>query len=339
MITKKHKDIVRWLDISLCVLVLMVFIGGITRLTQSGLSMTEWKPITGIIPPTSLLQWQYEFDEYKKYPEFKNSNMKMTLTDYKKIYYWEYIHRLLGRLIGVLFLIPFTYFFIKQKINKILIKKLLFLFLMGGFQGFLGWYMVQSGLTSNPYISHYRLAIHLFFTFIIIGYIYWIRLSLVTIKEDKIINHKYFNRFINLILVIFFIQLVYGAFMAGLKAGKFWNTFPLIDGKLIPYNLFELKPLYVNFFENSKMVQFIHRYLGLSLMIFIYLISFNLKELNLSLNLKCRNLVTIVTFQVFLGIITLISKVSIILALSHQFLAILLYLSLLNLKHSMRWKK
>ena len=339
MTDNKNINIILWLNISLFVLILMVFVGGVTRLTQSGLSMTDWRPITGIFPPANEEQWISEFNKYKEYPEYQNSDMTMTISEYKTIYFWEYLHRILGRFIGLLFIVPFAYFYLKKYLNKNLFKKLIFVFLLGGFQGFLGWYMVKSGLVNNPYISHYRLFVHLLCAFIIIGLVYWIKLDLLFSKEQKIGDFFYFNRLINIAIFLFFMQLMYGAFMAGLKAGKLWNTFPLIEGKIIPNGLFTLEPFYLNFFENHKLIQFIHRYLGLSLMMIIYYISFQLKEIDLKFNLKSKTLVTIVSCQVFLGILTLMSDVSIVLAVSHQILAILLMLKLLDLKHSIGWQE
>ena len=338
MKNKTDKYIYNWLQVSLIVLVVMVFIGGLTRLTHSGLSIVYWKPVTGIMPPLSYNSWMDEFEKYKEYPEYKKNNFNMTLNEYKVIYYWEYIHRLLGRIIGMLFFIPFIYFYYKKYLNTILVRKLSFLFLMGSFQGFMGWYMVKSGLVDIPEVSHYRLSIHLVLAFVIIGYIYKIQLSLKFFKRKVIENYNYYNKFIVIIILLFFFQIIYGAFMAGLKAGQFWNTFPLIEGKVIPTGLFVSDPLYLNFLENNKMVQFLHRYLGLLLMLLIYFFSYKLKNVNNVLNLKIRNLVTIVSCQVFLGIITLISNVPIILASFHQLIAIYLMLQLINIKHFLKYK-
>jgi len=316
----------------------MVAIGGITRLTQSGLSITYWKPITGIFPPISSDQWIDEFNEYKKYPEYKKLNFNMTINEYKKIYFWEYIHRMIGRLIGFLFFVPFIYFYFKNYLKKKIIKKLLFLLFLGSLQAFMGWYMVKSGLVENPHVSHYRLSIHLLLAFIIIGNIYKIELSLKYFIVKKNLNFIYFNRFLNIIIFLFFLQIIYGSFTAGLKAGKIWNTFPLMDGKIIPDNLFVMYPVYLNFLEYDKMIQFMHRSIGLLLMITIYIFSFQIKDLNPILNSKSRMLIALISCQIFLGIITLISKASIILALSHQLLAIFLLLQLINTKHFLKYR-
>ena len=331
------KYVINWLNFSLVIIIIMVVVGAITRLTQSGLSMPDWKPITGIIPPINNEQWKVAFDEYKKFPEFNKVNFNIELSEYKTIYYWEYTHRMLGRFIGLLFLFPFVFFLFKKILNPNLIRRLLYLFMMGAFQGVMGWYMVKSGLVDNPYINHLRLAVHLFIAFIIIAYIYWTKLIL-TYPDQNNNNYITYNKFINFIICLFFIQIVYGAFTAGLKAGQNWNTFPLMEGRFIPDGLFFLKPICLNFFENDKMIQFIHRFLGLFLLLLIYLFSFKMKDLPLKYNLRVRSLVTIVSCQVFLGIITLISKVPIVLGVAHQFLAIILLLLLLDIKHSLKYK-
>jgi len=335
---KKTNYVINWLNFSLVVIIVMVVVGAITRLTQSGLSISDWKPITGILPPMNENQWIEKFNHYKEFPEFKKLNYNMTLNDYKTIYFWEYLHRILGRFIGLLFIFPFIYFLIKRLLDKILIKKLLILFLLGIIQGFMGWYMVKSGLVDDPYISHLRLAAHLIIAFMIIGYIYWTKLTITyPHKNDKELE-KY-NNFINFIILLFFIQIVYGAFTAGLKIGHYWNTFPLMEGRIIPHGLWSVEPFYSNLVENKKMIQFIHRILGISLLFSIYLFSFKIKDLSLEFNLKGRNLVTAISCQVFLGIITLISKVPIVLAVSHQFLAIVILLLLINTKHSLKYKR
>jgi len=338
MQNKSKIYIINWLNFGLIVIILMVIIGGITRLTQSGLSITDWKPVTGIIPPLNKDEWSVAFNEYKKFPEFNNLNFNMTISEYKTIYYWEYFHRLLGRIIGLIFLIPFLYFYYKNYLDSKLIKRLLILFLLGLSQGLMGWYMVKSGLVDDPHISHYRLAAHFLLALIIIAYIYWIKLSLEFSNKMKVENFKYLNNLTNVVLLIFFIQITYGAFSAGLKVGQFWNTFPLIEGKIIPVDILHLKPLCLNFLESPKTIQFIHRYMGVILLISIYFLSFKIKKIGVEFDFKSRCLVTLITCQFFLGIITLISKVPIILGISHQLLAIFLLLLLLNTKHSLKYK-
>ena len=188
---KSNYKIIIWLNISIFFLVIMVMIGGITRLTESGLSIVDWKPVTGIVPPLNNSQWIDSFNEYKKFPEYQQKNIKMNLSEYKYIYFWEYLHRMLGRFFSLLFIIPFLFFLIKGYLNKKLIKHLLFIFMLGGGQGLIGWYMVKSGLVNNPDVSHYRLSLHLFIAFIILSYTYKIKLSLLFNKINKINNYIY----------------------------------------------------------------------------------------------------------------------------------------------------
>ena len=245
------KKIIILLNISIVVLFLMIIIGGITRLTDSGLSMVTWKPVTGILPPIGEYQWQESFNEYKAYPEYKLINYNISLSDYKYIYFWEYIHRLLGRLIGILFLIPFLFFLYKGLLNKQLIKKLLIVFFMGGFQGFLGWYMVKSGLTDIPHVSHYRLAVHLVIAFLILAYIYNLKLLLENKDITRNFHYKRYSNFISFIIFLLFIQVIYGAFNAGLKTVNTINTFPFFNDLVIPFTKFSLdSKLFISFRKN-----------------------------------------------------------------------------------------
>ena len=332
---KKNKYVIQWLTLSMYVIILMVLVGGITRLTHSGLSITQWKPVTGVLPPQSKEEWSKTFEHYKSYPEFKKINYSMTLKEYKFIYYWEYLHRMLGRFIGLLFIIPFTIFYIKDYINKIYIRNFIILFLLGLFQGLAGWYMVKSGLINNPYVSHYKLAIHLILAFMIIAYIYWTKLLLFEIKINKIINYKYFNRFLNIIFSLFVIQIIYGAFTAGLSYKNLWSTFPLIEGEFIPGNIFQMQPLLLNFFENERTIMFIHPYLGISLMILIFVFCYQIQTVKSHINFQY--LVLIVFCQIILGVLTIISNTSLIIALLHQITAILLMNTLLKTKYLLKY--
>jgi len=316
----------------------MVLVGGITRLTDSGLSITHWKPIMGVIPPLNTHQWEESFQEYKKFPEYKIYNSHMELKDYKLIYFWEYLHRMLGRFIGLLFIFPFIWFCMKKYLNAEYIKKLLLLLLLGVFQAFMGWYMVVSGLIESPDISHFRLAAHLLIAFIIIGYTYKIRLSLIFNNEIKIYNYKYYNRYINVVLLIFFIQIMYGAFTAALKAGHFWNTYPLINGYYIPPESFQLKPFWLNFFYDERNFQIIHRNLSILLASVIGLFCYQIKENFNKINFKIVHYLALtICCQFILGVLTLISGAALIIALFHQFLALILLLVLMKVKHSLRY--
>ena len=336
---KVDNYIICWLNVSIVVVFLMIFVGGVTRLTDSGLSMTDWRPVTGILPPLNEQEWENNFNEYKKFPEFKHYNVNMTLAEYKMIYFWEYLHRILGRLIGLLFIIPFTFFYFKNYFSREYLYKFLFLFILGGLQGLMGWYMVKSGLINNPDISHLRLSVHLSLALIIISYIYWVKISLLNIQERKIEYFSYYNNFINIILFFVFLQIIYGAFSAGLKAGHFWNEYPFINGYYFPRNIFEGESFLTNIIYNPKVVQLIHRNLALVVISLIYLFSytviFSSKEVSIYNNIVYLNL--IIFLQFILGILTLVSGSSIVFAITHQFFAVLTVLAILKLKHSLRF--
>ncbi len=246
-----------WLYSGCFLIFLMVVIGGITRLTGSGLSITEWKPIMGSVPPLNDHDWQIAFEKYQQIPQFQKINAHFELEDFKSIYWWEFIHRQLGRLIGLVFLIPFLYFLLTKQLDKVTIRKALFLFLLGGIQGFLGWFMVSSGLAERTSVSHIRLAIHLVAAFITFGFTFWYALELrnPVSKEDTGAS----SGTVKLIFSILIIQIVYGAFVAGMHAGKMYNTFPLMDGQLIPTGMATLEPQVLNLLNNPVAVQFIHR--------------------------------------------------------------------------------
>ena len=331
--------VIIWLNVSIGFLFLMIIIGGMTRLTDSGLSMVTWKPITGVFPPIGIEQWEKSFNQYKSFPEYKIINYNISLSEYKHIYYWEYLHRLLGRMIGILFLIPFLYFLYSSYLNKQLIKKLLIVFFMGGFQGFLGWYMVKSGLVDIPHVSHYRLAIHLSMAFFILSYIYNLKLSLIITKLSKDYNYKFYDRFISIILILLFIQIIYGAFNAGLKTVNTVNTFPFYNGLIFPFSNISLSPVWLNFFKNHYGVQFIHRFLGLIIMGLIMIFTYKSNKINNRIKLESQYLIVLVLFQCIVGILTLISNASIVFALLHQFLAILIILFTIKIKHNLKYRK
>ena len=336
---KVDKYIISWLNLSIVVVFLMIFIGGITRLTDSGLSMTSWKPITGVLPPLNEVDWQNSFNEYKKFPEYKHYNLNMNLSEYKMIYFWEYIHRLLGRFIGLLFIIPFTLFYFKDYFNKEYLYKFFFLFILGGLQGFMGWYMVKSGLVDNPDISHIRLSMHLLLAMFIISYIYWMKMSLLNKYDVTIKNYHYYNSFINVVIFFVVLQFIYGAFSAGLKAGHFWNEYPFINGSYFPPKILEYEPIWYNFIYNSKTIQIVHRNLAVLVVLLISVFSFLFLSVNKNSTIY-NNIISlnlIIFLQFVLGVLTLISGSSIVFALVHQFFAVLTILLILKLKHSLRY--
>lgn len=321
----------------------MVVIGGITRLTHSGLSMVEWNMIVGSMPPVSEQDWQVPFEKYKQSPEYQQRNSHFTLQEFKSIYWWEYIHRFLGRLIGVVFIVPFVYFLIKQKLSSVLIKRCFVLLVLGGFQGFLGWYMVKSGLNKNPFVSHYRLAIHLISAFTVFGFTFWYALDLIYPNSRDINNN---TRGIKKAGVIFFvfviIQIIYGAFVAGLKPvmGLGYPTFPKMGDEWFPDTITAFEPIWVNFVEKATGVQFIHRYNAYVVIVLILYIWYKTRQLQLSsLQRKSTELLLwVVIFQFLLGVLTILYSAPLLLAVLHQTGAFLLFGAALLFLHQIRLK-
>lgn len=333
------KDQNRYISIWLllcCVMVFaMVILGGVTRLTGSGLSMVEWDPIFGILPPLDQQAWIKTFDLYKQSPEYLKINLGMDLAGFKNIYWFEYAHRVLGRAIGTVFLIPFLFFLAKGWINRSLAPKLIFMFILGGLQGLLGWYMVKSGLVDNPHVSQYRLTAHLGLAIIIYAYMLRIALKLWygpghTDNPPLALRHA-----TTLLGSLAFITILSGGLVAGLKAGHAYNTFPLMDGRWIPQAIFAKEPLWRNFFENIATVQFDHRLLATLVFLGVistWLISFRsllTKQARIGMHL----LMATAVLQVSLGISTLLLNVPVTLAAMHQAGALLLLTATLFLHH------
>jgi cytochrome c oxidase assembly protein subunit 15 len=323
---KDNKKVIYWLLTGCTLIFIMVIVGGITRLTHSGLSISNYKLISGTIPPTNALQWNEAFDLYKQYPEYQKLNYNMTIDEFKDIYFWEWIHRVLGRFIGLVFVIPFVYFLLRKQLTKSTIKKCLILLTMGGFQGFLGWFMVKSGLVDKPDVSHYRLAMHLTTAFLTFAYTFWVALDLI-FPSKKQINTR-FRNLIRVGLVILVIQIIWGAFVAGLDAGWIHNHWPLMnDGELIHQSVTtEQEPLWRNFIEGKSGVQFIHRYLAYIVVGIIGFIWFKArKNKTTALQQKGINLLLIlVGVQFVLGVLTLVLFVPVWLGVLHQVTAFFL---------------
>jgi cytochrome c oxidase assembly protein subunit 15 len=323
---KDNKKVIYWLLTGCVLIFIMVIVGGITRLTHSGLSISNYKLISGTIPPTNALQWNEAFDLYKQYPEYQKLNYNMTLDEFKDIYFWEWIHRVIGRFIGLVFVIPFVYFLLRKQLTKPTIKKCVILLCMGGFQGFLGWYMVKSGLVDRPDVSHYRLAMHLTTAFLTFAYTFWVALDLI-FPSIKQINTR-FRNLIRMGLVILIIQIIWGAFVAGLDAGWIHNHWPLMnDGELIHQSVTtEQETLWRNFIEGKSGVQFIHRYLAYIVVGVIGFIWFKArKNKTISLQQKGINLLLIlVGVQFVLGVLTLVLFVPVWLGVLHQVTAFFL---------------
>lgn len=340
----KNRAIIIWLYCGCALVLLMVVVGGITRLTGSGLSITEWKVITGTLPPMNEAQWNAEFDKYRLSPQFIKVNPHFGLYDFKKIYWWEYIHRLIARLMSVVFFVPLIWFLFKKKIKVDLLPKLLIIILLGAWQGFLGWYMVRSGLINKPHVSHLRLALHLVNALITFAYIFWVALDLQYYKDTLTSKRPKSNAIqVTLgIILLTLLQITYGAFVAGLKAGFVYNTWPLMDGQIIPHAVikgFNYDGIF-SFVNNLATVQFIHRTLALILLACVIIFWYNRHSENYSLKAEQKQALIfcmlLALLQVLMGISTLIFHTPILLAIMHQIIAFIFFGSLIFLWHRLK---
>lgn len=315
----------------------MIILGGVTRLTESGLSMVEWKPVTGILPPLNEAEWNEEFDRYKAFPEYQKVNRGMSLDDFKTIFYFEYGHRLLGRIIGLLFFVPFLYFLFSGRIKAGLTPKLWFLFVLGGLQGFLGWYMVKSGLVDNPRVSQYRLAAHLGMAVLIYGVMVWIALGLL---QQRGASGAFAKRSQGLV-VLLFLMILTGALVAGTRAGLVYPTWPLMGDSFIPPQLYHTSPFWLAAFEDLTTIQFNHRVFAYILTVLIALLCTGIWRTKPSRQTQVATLLLIATLiaQVSLGIATLLQQVPIGLAATHQGVAVILFSCAIFLAHSVRLPK
>ncbi|PCJ78356.1 MAG: heme A synthase [Flavobacteriales bacterium] len=339
MENKPNTSVILWLLCGCFLIFLMVVIGGITRLTYSGLSMVEWHLFMGAIPPLNEQDWNALFQKYQQFPEFKELNYAFTVNDFKTIFWWEYIHRMLGRLIGLVFIVPFFWFMLKKKLSPKLTTQLGIIFLLGAFQGFLGWFMVKSGLNKEPSVSHYRLAAHLITAFAAFGYTFWVALGLKN-SEFRILNSelKKLKKWVYVLFGILIVQIIYGAFVAGMKAGIGYNTFPKMGDEWIASNAFSLSPFWLNLFENKTGVQFIHRCMAYLVVIFSGIAWWKSRKMELPLSLKTgfNVLSALVLLQFLLGVLTLLNRVPLSLALLHQLGAFLLFGTLVFLMHRLK---
>jgi heme a synthase len=330
-----ERAIASWLLICCAMIFFMVVIGGITRLTESGLSITQWHPIEGVLPPLSEAQWENAFVRYKAIPQYEAVHPDMDLAQFKHIYFWEYFHRLWGRLIGAAFLLPFLYFLLRGRIARPLVPKLAGLFVLGGLQGLLGWYMVMSGLETRIEVSQYRLAAHLGMAVVIYLAMLWVALDLLARPE---VAPRGLRRGASLALALVFITMVAGAFVAGTRAGYIDNTFPLMEGHLVPPGYWHLAPWWRNWFENLAAVQFDHRVLAITTWLAIALLW--AASLRARLSPLRHGLFHALFFfaclQVALGISTLLLVVALPVAVAHQAGAMLLITAALVARHALR---
>ncbi len=337
-----RKRIIIWLLCGCFLVFAMVVIGGITRLTGSGLSITEWNVIMGAVPPLNDHEWNDAFVKYQQTPQFHKLNYDFTLSEFKEIFFWEYLHRLIGRLIGIVFLLPFLYFYFTKQLDKAMIGKSIMLFLLGGLQGFLGWFMVKSGLTERTSVSHYRLAIHLVAAFITFAFTLWFALELIyrDEKRNPVLEKKHLP-ILRVLFVIVIMQIIYGAFVAGLHAGKFANTFPMMDDEWVPSGIASDGPWWKNLFENPVTIQFIHRVMAILVLLLIgwFWTTSDRKMMTPSQRRGINFLLIAVAVQFLLGVFTLLSKVEILLASFHQVGAFMLFSSVIFLLFQFRREK
>jgi heme a synthase len=309
-----------WLLAVAALVFVMVSVGGATRLTGSGLSITEWQPIMGVVPPLSDAAWQEALERYRQIPQYRHVNKGMSLEAFKRIFWWEWTHRFLARFVGVAFLVPFLFFLAMGRIARSLAPKLAGLFALGGLQGAIGWYMVASGLSERISVSQYRLAVHLSLAIVIFGWLLWIAMSLGPRASRSQGLPSLYPRHAAWIVGLVFLQIVAGAFVAGLKAGNDYNTWPLMDGRFIPQGLGVMSPWWANLFENATTVQFNHRMLAyvLTAVALWHVWSVLAQTGDRHVRTSALALGGAVVGQVALGIWTLVAQVPLSLGLAHQ---------------------
>lgn len=339
---RQRKHVAIWL-FTVCIFIFsMVFVGGVTRLTHSGLSIVEWAPLKGAIPPLNENDWNSAFDDYKKFPEYKIMNKSMTLSEFKYIFYWEYFHRLLARLIGTIYLLPFLFFYFKKYFNRKWTIRLFIGFILGGLQGLMGWLMVASGLVKDPHVSHYRLAAHLALAFAIAAYLFWTMLDILNEEKNNQDAHRTPHRRFKQSLYFtagICLQIIYGAFTAGTRAGFGYNTFPKMDDYWFPPEILSIHPLWLNFLETNAAIQFTHRLIAFLLFISIPTFLWFIRK-ELASVLQKRGAViffSALLLQITLGILTIlfIHDYSVLLPSIHQCGAFVLFFSVLFFNYTL----
>ena len=331
------RPVAAWLFCCCGLIFLMVVVGGITRLTFSGLSITEWKPVIGIVPPLSAADWATEFAKYQQIPEYRAIHFAMSVDEFKSIYYWEYVHRLLGRLIGVAFAVPLFWFLARRRLPRSLAPPLAGILLLGFLQAALGWYMVKSGLADRIEVSQYRLTAHLALALAIYAAILWVALDIVRSPSIAGADPRW-RRAAEAMLVLVALTILAGGLVAGTRAGLTYNTFPLMDGRLVPAGYAQLHPLWLNWFENIAAVQFDHRALAVVTVSAVFLLWAAGLRANLPISARraLHALLAVAVLQAALGISTLLLVVPIPLAAAHQAGAVLLLTAVIVFRHALR---
>ncbi len=339
----RNRSIAAWLFVCCLMVFATLVVGGATRLTHSGLSIVEWQPIVGSLPPISAADWQSVFAKYQLTPEYLQVNQRMSLEEFKPIFWWEFIHRLLGRSIGLVFLLPFVYFLARRRLDPAMVPRLAGIFLLGALQGGMGWYMVQSGLVDDPRVSQYRLTAHLGLAFVIFASMFWLALGILAQRSQlaaaplappllALRRHAFW------LAGLIFVMVLSGGFVAGLHAGLSYNSFPLMHGDFLPPDMFSLEPWFLNFFNNPTAAQFDHRLIAWTLL--VLLPGFWIKAGRLALTPRARlathALLLMFSLQVALGIATLLLVVPVTLAVLHQGGAMLLFATALWVCHELQ---
>jgi len=328
---KRNGAIAAWLLVCCLMVFATLVVGGATRLTHSGLSIVEWQPIVGSVPPISEADWQTVFGKYQLTPEYQKVNQRMSLAEFKPIFWWEFIHRLLGRSIGLVFLLPFAYFLVRRRLEPPMVPRLAGIFLLGALQGGMGWYMVQSGLVDDPRVSQYRLTAHLGIAFVLFAAMFWLALGILTRRSATTVAASAplvsLRRYAAWLALIVFVMVLSGGFVAGLHAGLRYNSFPLMGGDFLPPDMFLLEPWFLNFFNNPSAAQFDHRLIAWVLTLLVPLFWFKAGELALAPRARLATHVLLLAFlgQMALGIATLLLVVPVPLAVAHQGGAMLLF--------------
>jgi cytochrome c oxidase assembly protein subunit 15 len=335
MESNSQRTVAWWLFACCGMVFLTMVVGGVTRLTHSGLSIVEWKPLIGALPPLSEAHWLELFAKYQETPEFQKVNHDMTLDGFKFIFWWEWAHRLSGRLIGVVFFLPYVWFLVRGQLRGTLAAKVFGFFILGGLQGAMGWYMVKSGLVDDPRVSQYRLAAHLGLAFLLFGLMFWTGLGMLQRRAESPAP-SFTSRLGNWLVVLVFVMVLSGALVAGIRAGLAYNTFPLMNGHFLPPESFVVEPLWLNFFTNMATVQFDHRLIAWLLMGLIPWYSWRIWTEVPAARTPAMVLTLWLAVQVTLGVATLLLKVPVALGAAHQAGAMVLFGLLLWANHSVR---
>jgi heme a synthase len=328
-----------WLFACCALVFAMVVVGGVTRLTHSGLSIVEWQPIIGTVPPLTEAAWQEAFAQYRLTPEFQQVNHAMDLAAFKGIFWWEYFHRLLGRLIGIAFFVPLTWFALRKRVPASLVPALAAILTLGALQGAMGWYMVQSGLVDDPRVSHLRLTAHLGLALAIFAAMFWIGLTLLRPRALARNGVAGLRRAGNVVAALVFVMALTGGLVAGIRAGFAYNTFPSMNGHVIPPEVLMVDPWYRNFFDNMATVQFDHRLLAWALALAVPLLWWRIRRhpaAPRAARTGASVLLALLVLQLALGISTLLLRVPVTLAAMHQAGAVLLFAAALNVAHALR---